>query len=88
LLTSLEMTETGGDVLFVRGLDMETRSQKCADINTVSSFCGCIDRQETEDPAAQEFCKRAKTDKNITGDDLADLKRALMDVEDEACCDC
>ncbi len=67
---------------------METLSQKCADINTVGSFCDCITGEESVDPAAQAFCNRAKTDKNITGDDLAELKMALMDQEDEACCDC
>jgi len=67
---------------------MEALSQKCADINTVSSFCDCIAGEETVDPAEKVFCTRAKTDKNVTGDDLADLKIALMDVEDEACCDC
>ena len=67
---------------------METLSQKCADINTVSSFCDCIAGEETVDPAAKALCSRAETDKNITGDDLTDLKKALMDLEDEACCDC
>ncbi len=65
---------------------METRSQKCMDIDTVGSFCDCIAGEETADPAAQAFCNRAKTDKNITGEDLAELKMALM--EDDACCDC
>jgi len=63
-------------------------SQECADIKTVSSFCGCIAGDETADPAAQAFCNRAKTEKNITGDDLDELKIALMGLEDEACCDC
>lgn len=76
------------DVLFSRRLDMETLSQRCANINTVRSFCDCIAGNETVDPAAQAFCNRAKTDKNVTGDDLTDLKMALMDLEDEACCDC
>lgn len=67
---------------------METLSRKCTDINTVSSFCDCIAGGDTVDPAAKAFCNRAKTDKNITGDDLADLKRALIDLEDEACCEC
>ena len=68
---------------------METLSPKCADINTVSSFCDCIAGEETVDyPAAQAFCNRAKAAKNIPGDVLADLKIALMDMEDEACCDC
>jgi hypothetical protein len=59
---------------------METLSQKCADINTVSSFCDCIAGEETVDPAAQAFCNRTKIENNITGDDLADLKMALMDA--------
>jgi hypothetical protein len=42
------------------------------------------------DPAAKGLCNRAKTEKNVTGDDLAELKKALMDLEDEddMCCDC
>jgi hypothetical protein len=67
---------------------METLPQKCVDINTVGSFCDCIAGEEPVDPAAQSFCNRAKTDKNITGEDLAELKMALMDLEDDACCDC
>lgn len=67
---------------------MGTLSQKCADINTVSSFCDCIAGEDSVDPAAQAFCSRAKTDKIISSNDLADLKIALMDLEDEACCDC
>jgi hypothetical protein len=67
---------------------MDTLSQKCGNINTVSSFCDCIAGEETVDPAAQAFCNRAKTDKNITGDDLSNLKIALMDLEDDVCCDC
>lgn len=58
---------------------METLSQKCADTNTVSSFCNCIAVEETVDPEAQAFCNRAKIEKNITGDDLTDLKMALLD---------
>ncbi len=61
---------------------------KCADDNTVGSFCDCIAGVEPVDPAAKAFCNRAKTDKNVTGDDLAELKMALLDLEDEACCDC
>jgi len=46
-------------------------------------------REEPVDPAALAFCNRAKTDKNVTGEDLTELKMALMDrKEDEACCDC
>ena len=67
---------------------METLPQKCVNINTVGSFCDCIVGEEPVDPAAQAFCNRAKNDKNIIGEDLAELKLALMDLEDEACCDC
>jgi hypothetical protein len=62
---------------------------KCVDNNTVGSFCDCVAGAESADPAAKAFCNHAKTNKNITGEDLAELKLALMDVEeDEACCDC
>lgn len=67
---------------------MDTIRDKCMDNNTVGSFCDCIAGEEFVDPAAQSFCNRAKTDKNITGDDLAELKMALSDMEDDACCDC
>jgi hypothetical protein len=67
---------------------METLPQKCADINSVGSFCDCIAGEETVDPAAEAFCNRAKADKNITGEDLAELKTALMDLEEGEYCDC
>ena len=67
---------------------METVTQKCADSNTVGSFCDCIAAEESVDPAAKGFCNRAKTDKTVTGEDLADLKKALNDLDDDACCDC
>jgi len=67
---------------------MKTLSNKCADINMVGSFCGCIAGEESVDPAAQAFCNRAKTDKNVTGEDLAELKKALVDLEDDDCCGC
>lgn len=68
---------------------MET-FEKCMDINSVGSFCDCMAGEETPDPAAVSFCNRAKTDKNITGEDLTELKMALLDMEeeDEGCCDC
>ncbi len=66
---------------------MDLRSKNCMDIDTVGSFCDCIAGDETADQAAQAFCNRAKTDKNITGEDLAELKIALIG-EDDACCDC
>jgi hypothetical protein len=67
---------------------MKTPNEKCVDINTVGSFCGCIAGEESADPAAQAFCNRAKTDKNVTGEDLAELKKALRDLEDDECCGC
>jgi hypothetical protein len=67
---------------------MDTLSKKCKDINSVGSFCGCIAGEESVDPAAEAFCNRAKTDKNVTGEDLAELKKALVDLEDDDCCGC
>jgi hypothetical protein len=67
---------------------MDTLSRKCKDVNKVASFCGCIAGEESVDPAAKSFCNRAKTDKNITGEDLAELKKALTDLEDDDCCGC
>ena len=67
---------------------METLPQKCVNINTVGSFCDCVADEEPMDSAAQSFCNRAKTDKNITDEDLADLKMALTILEDEECCGC
>ena len=67
---------------------MKTINEKCEDINTVGSFCGCIAGEKSVDPAAKAFCNRAKTDKNVTGEDLAELKMALSDLEEDACCDC
>ena len=61
---------------------------KCVDSNTVNSFCDCIAGEEAVDPAAEAFCNRAKTDKKITGKELAELKMALMNLEDDACCEC
>jgi len=61
---------------------------KCMDINSVGSFCDCIAGEAAVDAAAQAFCNRAKTDNNITGEDLTELKMALMDLEEETCCDC
>ncbi len=62
---------------------------KCVNKNTVDSFCDCIAGADAVDPAAKAFCNHAKTDKNVTGEDLAELKMALSDLEeDDACCDC
>jgi hypothetical protein len=60
---------------------METLPLKCANINTVMSFCDCIADGDPVDAAARGFCDHAKTDRNVTGDDLAELKKALMDLE-------
>jgi hypothetical protein len=67
---------------------MKTINEKCVNNNTVGSFCGCIAGEESADPAAKAFCNRAKTDKNVTGEDLAELKMALSDMEEDSCCDC
>ncbi len=61
---------------------MKTMPMKCRDINTVSGFCGCIADEDSVDKAAQAFCERANNDPYVTGDDLSELKRALMDLED------
>jgi hypothetical protein len=58
------------------------------DINAVDSFCHCISGDDQADPAAQAFCTRASKDPMVTGEDLAELKMALMDMEDDACCEC
>ena len=62
---------------------MDTLPLKCVNINTVGSFCDCIASPEPVDVAARAFCDRVKSgsDNNITGDDLAELKKALMDME-------
>jgi len=69
---------------------MKTYPDKCADINTVGSFCDCIAGNGSIDPAATGFCNRVKTGENVTGDELAELKNALLDLEDkeDPCCDC
>jgi hypothetical protein len=62
---------------------METNFERCMDINEVSSFCNCIADAQYADPAAQNFCARAKTgtDPYTSGDDLVELKKALKDME-------
>ncbi len=62
---------------------METIPRKCVNINVVESFCDCISDAEAADPAAVGFCNRVKTGNgaSITGDDLAELKKALNDLE-------
>ncbi len=67
---------------------MKTLPLKCVSSYTVESFCECIADAAPVDVAARAFCERAKTgsDKNITGDDLVELKKALMDMESKTCC--
>jgi hypothetical protein len=61
---------------------METLPGKCATENTARSFCDCIAGAEPVDPAAKGFCDRVnRGDMNITGDDLSELKKALMDMQ-------
>ena len=67
---------------------MKTLIRKCEDNNTVGSFCDCVSGGESADPAATAFCNRAKTDTKINGDDLDELKKALIDLEDDGCCEC
>ncbi len=61
---------------------MKTMPVKCKDINTVRGFCDCLADEDSVDAAAQAFCRRASGDPYVTGDDLAELKKALMDLED------
>ncbi len=61
---------------------MKTMPTKCKDINTVRGFCDCIADEDAVDVAAQAFCRRASGDPHVTGDDLAELKKALIDLED------
>jgi hypothetical protein len=67
---------------------MEPIPVNCMDINSVGSFCDCIDNTECADEAARDFCTRAKSEsgKNVTGYDLAELKKALAEAECEGCC--
>ncbi|HEY6010210.1 MAG TPA: hypothetical protein VIX18_01970 [Nitrospirota bacterium] len=65
---------------------MRTMPQECRDINTVEGFCACIAGAETADAAARAFCIESRSGSErmkSTGDDLAELKKALMDLEDE-----
>jgi hypothetical protein len=63
---------------------METIPRKCATINTVRSFCDCIEADiDSVDVAARGFCARVQAgqETSITGDELAELKKALLDLE-------
>ena len=60
---------------------METLPLKCMNVNTVRSFCDCVAGAEAVDVAARGFCEHAKSDTNVSGDDLVELKKALMDLD-------
>lgn len=62
---------------------METIPKTCININTVRSFCDCIGNDASVDAAARGFCDRVQSGRatDVTGDDLAELKKALMDLE-------
>jgi hypothetical protein len=62
---------------------MKTLPQKCKNVNSVGAFCNCISGEEAVDAAAHAFCKQANTgsEKNASGENLADLKKALLDLE-------
>jgi hypothetical protein len=64
---------------------MSTLPTRCKDINAVRTFCDCIADEDSVDEAAQAFCQRVATgsDPYVTGDDLGELKKALLDLEDE-----
>jgi hypothetical protein len=62
---------------------MKTMPLKCKDVNAVGVFCDCIADADSVDVAAKAFCKRAipGNGEHATGEDLAELKKALMDLE-------
>ena len=64
---------------------MKTIPVKCKDINAVGTFCDCIADAESVDVAARAFCRRTSTgrDTNVTGDELTELKKALIDLESD-----
>lgn len=59
---------------------MQTMPAKCKDVKAGRVFCDCIADEDSGDVAAQAFCQRANPNPHVTGDDLAELKRALMDL--------
>jgi allantoicase len=64
-------------------LYMKTMPLKCKDVNAVRAFCDCIADADSVDVAAKSFCERTLSGngKNVTGEDLAELKKALIDLE-------
>jgi hypothetical protein len=65
---------------------MKKTSEICSNIDTVESFCGCIQDDESANETARDFCDRAKANKEITDKDLANLKIAITDPEYEKTC--
>ena len=62
---------------------MKTMPLKCKDVNAVGAFCDCIAGVDSVDVAAKAFCKHTASGgrEHTTGEDLAELKKALMDLE-------
>lgn len=62
---------------------MELIPGACMDINSVRSFCDCIAASGRADVAVENFCTRARegNGKSLTGDDLAELKKSISDLE-------
>jgi len=62
---------------------MKTMPLKCKDVNAVDAFCDCLAGDDGVDVAAKAFCKGTESGKreHTTGEDLSDLKKALMDLE-------
>jgi hypothetical protein len=61
-----------------------TMPLECRKHNTVAAFCECLSRAGagSADAAAEAFCRRApEGGPGATGDDLAELKKALEDLE-------
>jgi hypothetical protein len=67
---------------------MDTLSKKCMDMDKIGPFCDCISQAGIIAPDAQVFCSKAKTDPTVTNEDLVELKMALLDQAEDACCDC
>lgn len=66
---------------------MEPIPANCKDFNSVGTFCACINNAECVDEAAQALCTRAIDDygKNVTDNDLAELKQALSETDFKGC---
>ncbi len=64
---------------------MRTMPQKCREVDEAGAFCDCIAGDSSVDKAAQAFCRRpgSPDDRKSSGDELRELKKALMDLEDE-----